>query len=125
MSLFLIILAAGNSKRFKSNIPKPFYVVNNKTLLEHSINTFRSINKFKKVVIVYNKKHKKFLKKMNLENTLKVTGGITRKESTFNALKRIKKMNCKKVIIHDVARPSPPKTLISNLIFKLKNNLWK
>ena len=31
-------------------------------------------------------------------------------------------MNCKKVIIHDAARPTPPKSLIKNLISKLKNN---
>ena len=42
MSLFLIILAAGNSKRLKSNIPKPFHVTNNRTLLEHSFNAFKN-----------------------------------------------------------------------------------
>ena len=44
MSLFLIILAAGDSKRLKSNIPKPFYTVNDKTLLEHSFNAFKNFN---------------------------------------------------------------------------------
>ena len=37
MSLFLILLAAGDSKRLNSSIPKPFHYINNKTLLEHSI----------------------------------------------------------------------------------------
>ena len=46
----------------------------------------------------------------------------TRQESTFKALKKIKKMNCKKVLIHDAARPNPSKKLIKNLINKLKNN---
>ena len=41
MSLYLILLAAGNSKRLKSATPKPFYIINNKTLLEHSLNAFR------------------------------------------------------------------------------------
>ena len=58
MSLFLIILAAGNSKRLKSNIPKPFNITNNRTLLEHSFNAFRNFNEIKKTIIVYNKKHK-------------------------------------------------------------------
>ena len=59
MSLFLIILAAGDSKRLKSNIPKPFHIINNKTLLEHSINSFKDYPQIKKTILVYNKKHKK------------------------------------------------------------------
>ena len=122
MGLFLIILAAGDSKRLKSNTPKPFHIVNNKTLLEHSFNAFRYFSEIKKTIIVYNKKHKKYLNKLNLKNTLKVTGGKTRQESTYRALKRIKKMRCKKVLIHDAARPAPSKDLINKIIHNLKKN---
>ena len=87
MSLFLILLAAGDSKRLKSNTPKPFHIVNNKTLLEHSFNAFKDFNEIKKTIIVYNKNHKKHLDKLNLKNTIKVMGGKTRQESTFKALK--------------------------------------
>ena len=122
MSLFLIILAAGDGKRLKSNVPKPFHKVNNITLLEHSINAFRNFKEIKKVIVVYNNKNKNYLEKLHLKNIIKVKGGKTRKQSVFNALKKIKKMNCKKVIIHDSARPYPSKKLINNLIKKLKNN---
>ena len=101
MSLFLILLAAGDSKRLKSSTPKPFNIVNNKTLLEHSINAFKNFTEIKKIIIVYNKKHKKYINKLDLQNTLKVLGGKSRQESTLRALERIKKMNCKKVLIHD------------------------
>ena len=122
MSLFLIILAAGDSKRLKSSTPKPFLEINNRTLLEHSINAFRDFAEIKKTIVVFNKKHKKKLDKLNLKKIIKIKGGKTRQESAFNALKKISKMNCKKVIIHDAARPTPPKSLIKNLISKLKNN---
>ena len=122
MSLFLIILAAGDSKRLKSNIPKPFHIINNKTLLEHSINSFKDFSQIKKTIVVYNKKHKKNLNKLNLKNITKIKGGKTRQESVFNALKKIKKMNCKKVLIHDAARPYPSKQLINNLLKKLDKN---
>ena len=122
MSLFLIILAAGDSKRLKSNTPKPFHIINNITLLEYSFDTFKNIREIKKTVIVYNKKHKKHLDKLRLKNILKVVGGKTRQESTFKALKKIKRMNCKKVIIHDAARPNPSKKLINKMISKLKKN---
>ena len=122
MSLFLILLAAGESKRLKSNIPKPFYPINNKTLLEHSLNTFNGIREIKKTVIVYNKNHKKYFRKLNLKNVLKITGGKTRQESTFKALAKIKKMDCKKVLIHDAARPLASKKLIQQIIYNLKKN---
>ena len=122
MSLFLVLLAAGEGKRLKSNTPKPFCTVNNKTLLEHSIDSFKSFYSIKKIIIVYNKKHKKYLNKLNLRNVLKIIGGKTRQESTFKALKRIKTMNCKKVLIHDTARPTPPEDMIKNIISNLKKN---
>ena len=118
MSIFLILLAAGESKRLKSSVPKPYITVNNKKLLEHAINSFRDYRSIKKTVIVYNKKHKKYLNKLNPKNTLKIAGGKTRQESTFKALKKIKKMNCKKVLIHDAARPFPSKKIINEIIKK-------
>ena len=118
MSLFLIILAAGDGKRLKSITPKPFLRINNKTLLEHSVNAFSDFIEIKKILIVYNKKHKKYINKLNLKNIIKIKGGQIRQESTFKALKKIRNMNCGKVIIHDAARPSPSKMLINNLIKK-------
>jgi len=122
MSLFLILLAAGESKRLKSSTPKPFNMVHNKTLLEHSINAFKNIPEIKKTIIVYNSKHKKYINKPYLKNIIKITGGKTRQDSTLKALNKIKKFNCKKVLIHDAARPSPPKKLIKEIVLKLKKN---
>ena len=122
MSIFLILLAAGESKRLKSSVPKPYITVNNKKLLEHALNSFRDFRAIKKTVIVYNKNHKKHLNKLNPKNTLKIAGGKTRQESTFKALKKIKKMNCKKVLIHDAARPFPSKKIINEIIKKLRTN---
>ena len=122
MSLFLILLAAGDGKRLESKTPKPFHKVNNKTLLEHSLDIFKNFSEIKKTVIVYSKKQERYLNKLRLKNTLKVVGGKTRKESTFNALKKIKKMNCNKILIHDVARPNTSKKVIKQIILKLKKN---
>ena len=109
MSLFLVLLAAGDGKRLKSKLPKPYIKVNNKTLLEHSEGAFLNFNEIRKTVVVYNKKHIKYLKTNQLGNSIKIVGGKTRQQSTFKALQKIKKMGCKKVLIHDSARPSPPK----------------
>jgi len=68
------------------------------------------------------KKNKQYLSKLKLKNTLKIIGGKTRQQSTFNALKKIKKMNCNKVLIHDSARPNPSIKLIKRIIYSLKKN---
>ena len=122
MSLFLILLAAGDGKRLKSSTPKQFHIINNMTLLEHSFYSFKDFHEIKKTIIVYNKKHKKHLNKLNLKNAIKIIGGKTRQRSTFKALKRIKKMNCKKVLIHDSARPNPSKDLVNKIIHNIKKN---
>ena len=122
MSLFLIVLAAGDGIRLKSKTPKAFNKVNNKTLLEYSLDTFKNFPEIKKTVIVYNKKNMQYLSKLKLKNTLKIIGGKTRQQSTFNALKKIKKMNCNKVLIHDSARPNPSIKLIKRIIYSLKKN---
>jgi len=122
MSLSLILLAAGDSKRLGSSTPKPYNKVNNRTLLEHSINAFYNFKKIKKILVVYNKKHKKYIDKLKLNKTVKITGGRTRQESTYIALKKIRKNGYKKVLIHDAARPNTSKKLIGEIINKLKNN---
>ena len=122
MSLFLVILAAGKGKRVGSNTPKSYIKVNNKTLLEHSIDRFKNFKEIKRTIVVYNKKHIKLINKLKLKNIIKIRGGNTRQQSTFAALKRLKKMNCKKVLIHDSARPNTSEKIINKIIFKLKKN---
>ncbi len=125
MSFCLILLAAGESKRFNSKIPKPFVKIGGKTILEQSLIKFSKIKEIKKVIIVINKKHFKFFKKINLENINKVVGGKTRQESTLNALKYIKKNNfkCSNVLIHDAARPNFSKKLIKKIIKASSKNI--
>ena len=123
MSFCLILLAAGDSKRFGSKIPKPFIKVGGKTLLEYSLIKFSKVKKIKKIVVVINKNHKKFLREIKSISFSKVTGGKTRQESTYKALKYIKKnrVKCSNVLIHDSARPNCSEQLIVN-IKVVKNN---
>ena len=63
MNNCFILLAAGESKRFKSKVPKAYHLYKGKPLFLHSIDKAIKSNKFKKIVLVVNKKHKKFIKK--------------------------------------------------------------
>ena len=124
MSFSLILLAAGDSKRLGSKVPKPFIKIGKKTLLEYSLIKFNKIRQIKKIIIVTNKKHSKFFKNIKFNNCVKIVGGKTRQDSTYKALKYIKKnkIKCTNVLIHDSARPNFSVKLIKKIINASKRN---
>ena len=107
MSFCLIILAGGNSHRFRSKVGKPYQKLAGKSLIEINVIKARKFKQIKKIILVYNKKDAKRVKSIKLKNVKLVIGGITRQQSTFNALKHLKNQKgISKVLIHDVARPN-------------------
>ena len=122
MNFCLILLAAGNSSRFKSNLGKSYHKIGGKTLLEISLNKASIFPQIKKTIIVHNKKHKKNLRKLKLKNVKFIKGGKTRQESTFNALKYLaKQRKIFKVLIHDSARPNFSSKLLKSIIKNMKD----
>ena len=122
MNNCFIILAGGESKRFKLKTPKPYHNYRGKPLLLHSIDRVKSYKKFDKIVLVINKKHKKYIKKLHIKSVKIIEGGNTRAESSFNGLKSIKNDKFKNVMIHDAARPNFSIKLLDKLIKELKFN---
>ena len=123
MRFSFILLAAGNSSRFKSKIPKQYHKNQGKTLIDITIDRIREFKEIKKIVLVYNVKHKEYLKKINLKNIKLIKGGTTRSQSTRNALNYFQNQKeIKKVLIHDAARPNFSKKLIRNILINAKTN---
>jgi|TARA_B110000914_G_C15468340_1_gene449404 2-C-methyl-D-erythritol 4-phosphate cytidylyltransferase/2-C-methyl-D-erythritol 2,4-cyclodiphosphate synthase len=123
MSFCLIILAGGNSHRFKSNIGKPYQKIAGKSLIEINLIKVRQFKEIKNIIIVYNKKDLKRLKLLKLKNIQLIAGGKSRQQSTYNALKYLKnKKNISKVLIHDVARPNFSYKLFNSIIKNMKNS---
>jgi 2-C-methyl-D-erythritol 4-phosphate cytidylyltransferase/2-C-methyl-D-erythritol 2,4-cyclodiphosphate synthase len=122
MNNCFIILAAGENKRFNSKIPKPYHLYNGKPLIQHSIDKAKLYKKLHKIIIVVNKKHKKFIKNLKIKNIKIIEGGKTRAESAFKSLQTLKKNNISKVFIHDAARPNFSIKLIDKLFKELKFN---
>ncbi len=120
MNNCFIILAAGKSKRFKGKKPKQFYLYNEKPVIQHSIDKANQSKLFKKNVLVINKNHKKYLKNLDLKNTIVTEGGKERYLSSFNAIKKIKKLNFNNVFIHDAARPNFEINLLKKMNKELK-----
>ena len=122
MSFCLIILAGGNSHRFRSKVGKPYQKLAGKSLIEINVIKARKFKQIKKIILVYNKKDAKRVKSIKLKNVKLVIGGITRQQSTFNALKHLKNQKgISKVLIHDVARPNFSIKLFGSIIRNMKN----
>ena len=123
MSFCLIILAGGNSHRFKSNIGKPYQKIAGKSLVEINVNKARQIKQIKKIILVYNKKDSKRVKLLKLKNVKFIQGGRNRQQSALNALKHlINKKGISKVLIHDVARPNFSLKLFDSVIRNMKDS---
>jgi len=123
MRYSFILLAGGNSSRFKSNLPKPYHKIGGKTLIELSLNKIKQFKEFRKIILVCNKKHLKFLKKIKIKNIKIIIGGKTRQQSTYNALIYLKKYKkIKNVFIHDAARPNFSINLIKKILFESKKS---
>ena len=120
MNNCFIILAGGESKRFNSIVPKPYHRYKGKSLILHSIDKAKNYGKFNKIVIVINKKHKSYIRKLKIKNIKIVLGGETRAESAYKALQSIKNHNIKNVFIHDAARPNFSLKLLDKLYKELK-----
>ena len=123
MSFCFVILAGGNSHRFRSNIGKPYQKIAGKSLLEINVNKARKIRQIKKIIIVYNKNDSKKIKSLKLMDVKLIQGGKDRQKSAFNGLKYlVKNKGISKVLIHDAARPNFSLKLLGSIIKNMKNS---
>ena len=122
MSFSLIVLAGGNSHRFRSKIGKPYQKIAGKSLIELSVNKAIKFKQIKKIILVYNKKDTKRVKSLKLKNVKLVIGGKSRQQSTLNALKYlVNQKGISKVLIHDVARPNFSTKLFASILRNMRN----
>ena len=116
-----IILACGESLRFKSKYPKQYMKFSDEIMLNHTTNVFLKNSKIGKILLVLNKKHKKFFKKIKKNKNILITyGGDSRQKSVFYGLKFINKFKPINVLIHDANRPFVDTKIINQILNYLK-----
>jgi len=116
-----IILACGQSKRLKSESPKQYIEFFEDIILNHTIKIFLKNNEIDQILLVLNKKHKKFFNKIIQDKRiLRTYGGDSRQKSVFYGLKYIKRFKPINVLIHDANRPFTNTKLISEILKKLR-----
>jgi 2-C-methyl-D-erythritol 4-phosphate cytidylyltransferase len=124
MKYYAVILASGSGNRFNSDIPKQFYKIKNKTILEYSIEAFENNKNIDFIIVVSNPNFmdltKEIIDKNNYKKVIKlIEGGKTRQESSFNGVFAIEEDEAK-VLIHDAVRPFISDEIINDCINSLK-----
>ena len=118
MNICFILLAAGQSKRFKGPKHKQFISYKKRPLYEHSINKAVESKLFRKIILVTNSKNVNTKKFGNIVKV--INGGKERCDSSFLGIKYAKKLNASNVLIHDAARPNFSINLLKTLVKNLK-----
>jgi len=118
-----IILAGGEGKRLKSNIPKQFLKLSGKTVIEHTIDIFEKHELIDEIYIIINPLYYSFMVETlrrsaytKVKKLLK--GGGTRQESSKVGVFACNE-DVDKVLIHEAIRPFVSHKIISEVVKKL------
>lgn len=102
-----IIVAGGTGERLAAHIPKQYLPLNNKAIISHTIEKFKSISQISHIIAVINPDHKQLFKEAtkNLNDIEIVYGGNERWKSAKNGVIAAGKYQPTKILIHDANRP--------------------
>ena len=108
-NIWVVIPAAGVGKRMKSNTPKQYLLLNNKTVIEHTLSVFDAHPSVSEIVVAVSKNDQYWPSlEINLTKPLyKTKGGNERSDSVLNGLIYLqdKAEDNDWVLVHDAARP--------------------
>ena len=118
MKNYAIILASGTGSRSGLNIPKQFFKIKNKTLLEFSIEAFQFNEKIDAIIVIANPDFIDLTKQLanKYSKIVKIIcGGETRQQSSYNGVMSITDTEAN-ILIHDAVRPFVSQKIINECI---------
>lgn len=119
----VVVPAAGVGKRMASDLPKQYLVINNKTIIEHTVERLLSHPNINRVVLSISPEDE-YYSTLSLKNNPQVNtvfGGKERYDSVLAGLQSIDATPW--VLVHDAARPCVTHNDITTLIeYCLKHN---
>lgn len=123
---WVVIPAAGVGKRMGVDKPKQYIPVNDKTILEHTINCFINRDEIEAVVVAISKADEYWpdLAISKHEKIITAPGGDERYQSVFNGLQGLKNKADDNdwVLVHDAARPCLNQSAIDRLMIELRTH---
>ena len=113
-----VVPAAGAGKRMLANCPKQYLTIDNKTILEHTVERLLSHPLINKVIIALSEGDEYYSRTslVNNKHIETVIGGKERVDSVIAGLKAIDSQVYPWVLVHDAARPCVTHDDISALI---------
>ena len=120
MKVAAIVPSAGKGKRLKSNVEKPYLQLGNKPILAHTLLRLSSNKHINEIVLAVTNKsidfaREKIINRYGIKKIYVVIGGKERRDSVYNALKRVS-MDIDYILIHDGVRPFITDNLIEYLL---------
>lgn len=119
MKYIAIILAGGSGRRMGSALPKQFLKVNDKMVIEYTIDAFERSTHINEIAIVTHPDYVEEMKQIIASNPWKkvthvLLGGKERTDSTLSALNAYTN-NDDRLLIHDAVRPLVSLDIIMNV----------
>ncbi len=120
MKNIALILASGTGSRMGLNIPKQFYKILGKTVLEYSVSAFQNHKDIDEIIVVSNPDFIDLTTSIVDKNVFTkvsniIKGGKTRQESSYIGVHKIDNENAN-VLIHDAVRPFVSNKIISDCV---------
>jgi 2-C-methyl-D-erythritol 4-phosphate cytidylyltransferase len=121
LSVFAIIAAAGDSRRFGGRVRKPYVKLGRDPILVHSVKRLAEIASIRNMIILVNAEDEATVRRRLLPRLRRyrvaeiVVGGRTRQESVQNGLAHAPEA-ADLVLIHDAVRPLVRKEMIEETI---------
>jgi 2-C-methyl-D-erythritol 4-phosphate cytidylyltransferase len=125
-ALWAIIPAAGAGRRMRSQIPKQYLRLGDRTVIEYTLARFISHPNIDGIVVAIDAQDTIWpsLTVASTKPLITVTGGVERYHSVFNALRQlaINALEQDWVLVHDAVRPCLTRQDLDRLIVALKDD---
>jgi len=114
----LILLAGGIGKRANLGLPKQYFKIEEKMIIEYTLENVSNVKAIDKIILVSNPEFMETGKEL-MESFSKISsiaeGGKTRNESIYNGFLKVPE-NETKVLVHDAVRPFTPRWVFEKIV---------
>ena len=125
MKVSVVIPAAGQGKRMKTEKNKQFLKLKDKEIVAHTIDKFESETVVNDIIVVARKEEIDYCQEKIVNNydfkkvSQVIAGGATRQDSVYNGLQAVD-ADSDYVLVHDGARPFITSELINKVVKRVK-----
>ena len=119
-----VILAGGKGSRLEKSLPKQFFKIAGKMVLEHAVAAFEKNEWIDEIAVVVNEHYIFMVEEMIIKNEWKkvkriLVGGKERYHSSYAAVTAYADFQDSNILFHDAARPLVSQRIITEVVKKL------